>query len=89
MFYTEQFAQALLYANKFSRANKGMFPYLFHQYGVKGEGGTGFYCPECDPKGERPYYQAANVEHLQNCEYLAFRRALAAAKQLKASPQAR
>ena len=85
----ESFAQALLYAEKFSRSNKGMFPYLFHQYGIQGSRSTGFYCPECDLKIERPHHQAADVEHLGNCQFLAFRRALSAAKQLGASPQAR
>ena len=85
----ESFAQALLYAERFSRANHGMFPYLFHQFGLQSGRGAGYYCPECDPKIERQRYRATDVEHLKGCPYLAFRRALTAAKQLDASPQAR
>ena len=77
----ESFAQALLYAEKFSRANKGMFPYLFHQYGIQQGRSAGFYCPECDPQIERQQYRAADVEHLKSCEFLAFRLAVTAAKQ--------
>ena len=82
----EAFAEALLYAEKFSRANRGRFPYLFHQMGTQGGGGTGFYCPECDPKIERQQYRATDVRHLKGCPFLAFRRALTAAKQLGANP---
>ena len=84
----ESYAQALLYAEKFSRDNRGMFPHLFHQYGVQGVSSTGYYCPECDPKIERQRHRATDVEHLKGCPYLAFRRALTAAKQLGADPQA-
>ena len=80
----ESFAQALLYAEKFSRANKGMFPYLFHQIGVQGGRSTGYYCPECDPAIERQQYRAADVQHLKGCQFLAFRLAVTAAKQLGA-----
>ena len=79
----ESFAKALLYAQKFSLSNHGRFPHLFHQ--ISGRG-TGFYCPECDPKVERLQHQATDVRHLKDCPYLAFRRALTAAKQLDASP---
>ena len=85
----ESFAQALLYAEKFSRANRGAFPHLFHQIGVQGVSSTGFYCPECDPAIKRQQYRAADVQHVGGCPFLAFRRALTAAKQLGASPQAR
>ena len=84
----ESFAQALLYAEQFSRANRGMFPHLFHQMGTKTGGGTGFYCPECDPKIERQAYRPPDVQHISGCQYLAFRRALTAAKQLDENPQA-
>ena len=84
----ESFAQALLYAEKFSRANRGLFPYLPHKIGTQSGGGTGFYCPECDPNIERQRYVAADVEHVSSCSFLAFRRMLTAAKQLSASSQA-
>ena len=84
----ESFAQALLYAERFSRANRGRFPYLFHQIGIQGVSSDGYYCPECDPKIERQRHRATDVEHLKGCPYLAFRRALIAATQYAASPQA-
>ena len=84
----ESFAEALLYAERFSRLHKGRFPYLFHQYATQSGGSTGFYCPECDQKIERQQYRAADVEHVKGCQFLAFRRALTAANQLGASPQA-
>ena len=85
----ESFAQALLYAERFSKANKGTFPHLFHQYGTQQGRSAGYYCPECDPKVERQQYRAADVQHLKDCKFLAFRRALTAATQLGTSPQAR
>ena len=85
----ESFAEALLYAEKFSRLNKGRFPHLFHQMGTQGGRSTGFYCLECDPGIERQQYRATDVQHVNGCQYLAFRRALTAAKQLQASAQAR
>lgn len=89
MTMVESFAEALLYAEKFSRSNQGRFPYLSHQIGVQGGPSGGFYCPECDPKVERQQYRATDVQHLKGCEFLAFCRALTAAKQLGTNPQAR
>lgn len=77
----ESFAQALLYAERFSRSHQGRFPYLFHHISTQSGGGDGFYCPECDPKIERQQYRATDVEHLRSCPFLAFRRAVTAAKQ--------
>ena len=91
----ESFAQALLYAEKFSRANHGWFPYLPHQIGTQGGRRTGFYCPECDPAIERQQYRAADVQHLKACEFRAFSLALEAAmsiavmSEFRARPQAR
>ena len=84
----ESFAQALLYAEKFSGSHQGRFPNLPYQISSQSGRSSGFYCPECDPKVERQQYQAADVEHVKDCQFLAFRRALTAARQLKGSPQA-
>ena len=73
------YAQALLYIERFAATHNGLFPHLGHTYGG-GERKAGYFCVECDPIANRIQYKRHEVGHLPDCPYLAYRKAMAAAK---------